>query len=73
MTLFRVSTGEDWFKIMFDTTRDKENYNCTPDDSCGSSISFYLAYYVIFFIFFIIIISYVMLNLFVLVMMSNFE
>jgi hypothetical protein len=35
LTLFRISTGEDWYKIMFDTTRTAE-YDCTPGDSCGS-------------------------------------
>jgi hypothetical protein len=27
ITLFRISTGEDWYKIMFDTTRDA-SYRC---------------------------------------------
>ena len=34
LTLFRMSTGEDWYKIMFDTTRD-DDFGCTPGDSCG--------------------------------------
>lgn len=34
LTLFRQSTGEDWHKIMFDTTRDS-SFNCTST-SCGN-------------------------------------
>ena len=36
MTLFRMSTGEDWYKIMFDTQRTIRA-NCIQDISCGSS------------------------------------
>jgi len=42
VTLFRISTGEDWYKIMFDTTRESYSdqgqfmqYDCKT--SCGSS------------------------------------
>ena len=42
-----MSTGEDWYKIMFDTTREK-NDNCILGVSCGSKFN------TLFFIFFII-------------------
>lgn len=35
LTLFRVSTGEVWYRIMFDTTRDRA-YGCLEGDSCGA-------------------------------------
>ena len=35
ITLFRCSTGEDWFKIMYDTMRTEPN--CTKGVNCGSS------------------------------------
>ena len=64
MVLFRVSTGEDWHLIMFDTTRtDLEN--CT-ETSCGNYG------YTIFFISFIVIVQYIMLNLYVLILMDTF-
>lgn len=30
-------TGEDWYRIMFDTTREPSD-GCIPNVSCGSSI-----------------------------------
>lgn len=35
LTLFRISTGEDWYRIMFDVTRN-EQFGCVENDSCGS-------------------------------------
>ena len=34
-----MSTGEDWYKIMFDCARDK-SYGCVDGDSCGNCIFF---------------------------------
>jgi hypothetical protein len=51
---------------MFDTTRDKA-YGCIEDDSCGSYAN------TLFFMLFILVATYMMLNLFILVLMQNFE
>jgi hypothetical protein len=59
------STGEDWHKIMFDTTRNSA-FNCT-ETSCGQT------YNIIIFVVFIIFQQYIMLNLYIIVMMQNFE
>ncbi|CAD8210431.1 unnamed protein product [Paramecium octaurelia] len=53
--LFQCSTGEDWHKIMFDTMRGGQEYNC------------------VFFILFIIIQQYIMLNLFILIILDQYE
>ena len=39
LTLFRMSTGEDWYKIAFDTTRDS-NFGCDKIECEGSSINY---------------------------------
>ena len=62
--LFSISTGEDWNRIMFDTMRLPPD--CIPDKTCGSAIA------PVFFLTFIMIVSYVMLNLFILVIIQNF-
>ena len=59
--LFRVSTGEDWNRIMFDTMRTED---CIPNETCGTP------YAPIFFILFILICTYIMLNLFILVIIQ---
>ena len=41
-TLFRCSTGEDWFKIMFDTMKTSED-GCIEKVNCGSRI--FINYY----------------------------
>ena len=51
---------------MFDTTRDTA-YGCIEDDSCGSYAN------TLFFMLFILVATYMMLNLFILVLMQNFE
>ncbi|CAD8085427.1 unnamed protein product [Paramecium sonneborni] len=53
--LFRCSTGEDWYKVMFDTIQDGQGYYC------------------IFFIIFIVIQQYIMLNLFILIILDQYE
>ncbi|KAL7018829.1 hypothetical protein ACKWTF_010927 [Chironomus riparius] len=69
MLLFRCATGESWPNIMLACLRGKP---CDPNakkdgDSCGSSLAY--AYFVSF-IFFC---SFLMLNLFVAVIMDNFD
>ena len=62
-----MSTGEDWYKIMFDTTREKDDQCSDATNSCGNKLN------VLFFVIFTIIVQYVMLNLFILVIMQSFE
>lgn len=62
--LYRQSTGEDWHRIMYDTMRTD---NCTPNVDCGHG------YHAIFFLLFIVITVFIMYNLFILVIISNFE
>ena len=75
MTLFRMSTGEDWYKIMFDLSRPLgDTYGCHYDSCQGSGLNnIFLALSIVFFIFYILIVQYIMLNLFILVLMQNFE
>ena len=60
--LIRMSTGEDWPTIMFDTMNTDED--CIPDFNCG------IAYSPVFFIPFVMICTYVMLNLFIMVIIQ---
>ncbi|CAH1959850.1 unnamed protein product [Acanthoscelides obtectus] len=69
MLLFRCATGENWPSIMLSCVKGKK---CDPnsgkkDDECGHNIAY--AYFVSF-IFFC---SFLMLNLFVAVIMDNFD
>jgi hypothetical protein len=64
--LFALSTGEDWNKAMFDCSRSKE-WGCIENINCGSFAAF------IFFPALIVIVSYVMLNLFILVIIQQFD
>jgi len=57
--LMRVSTGEDWNKIMYDVSRVPPH--CIPGETCGSEYAY------LFFIIFIMLCSFIMLNLFILV------
>jgi len=58
--LFALSTGEDWNKVMFDCSRSKSD-GCVEGINCGK----WFAYP--FFFVLILLCSYVMLNLFILV------
>lgn len=62
--LFRVSTGEDWPKIMNDVSYTGED--CIEGINCGTELA------PLFFIMFVMICSYVMLNLFVLIILQQF-
>lgn len=66
--LFALSTGEDWNKVMFDCSRSQED-GCVKGVSCAQYPNVTFG----FFIFMIIVCSYVMLNLFVLVIIQQFE
>jgi hypothetical protein len=63
--LFRISTGEDWNRIMFDTMNYDQD--CVPNETCGSIMA------VPFFLLFILICTYIMLNLFILVIIQQFD
>lgn len=63
---FALSTGEDWNKVMFDCSRSKEE-GCIEGKTCGGKFSF------IYFILLILVCSHVMLNLFILVIIQQFE
>ncbi|CDW83739.1 cation channel family protein [Stylonychia lemnae] len=63
--LLRISTGEDWPTIMYDTMNTDST--CIQGKNCGYSYS------PVFFIAFVMICSYVMLNLFVLIILQQFE
>lgn len=59
--LFAISTGENWPIIMFDCSRTKEE-GCIEGETCGSSPWSFLYFFMM-----VLVCSYVMLNLFVLV------
>lgn len=63
--LFRISTGEDWPKIMNDVSYTGDD--CIEGINCGTELA------PLFFIMFVMICSYVMLNLFVLIIIQQFE
>jgi len=63
--LFSISTGEDWNRIMFDCGRQPPN--CIQGATCGSPIAS------VFFLSFIMIVSNIMLNLFILVIIQQFD
>ena len=63
--LFSIATGEDWNKIMYDTMRLPPD--CEPEVSCGTGIA------PLFFLMFNLIVSNIMLNLFVLVIIQQFD
>ena len=64
--LFALSTGEDWNKVMFDCSRTPE-WGCVENINCGGFFAF------LFFPGLIVIASYVMLNLFILVIIQQFD
>uniref|UniRef100_A0A1B0DH05 Voltage-dependent calcium channel alpha-1 subunit IQ domain-containing protein n=1 Tax=Phlebotomus papatasi TaxID=29031 RepID=A0A1B0DH05_PHLPP len=74
LVLFRSATGEAWQDIMLDCSSRPGEVNCDPksDDSgskegCGSSIAFP------YFISFYVLCSFLIINLFVAVIMDNFD
>uniref|UniRef100_A0AAR2JAI4 Voltage-dependent calcium channel alpha-1 subunit IQ domain-containing protein n=1 Tax=Pygocentrus nattereri TaxID=42514 RepID=A0AAR2JAI4_PYGNA len=67
MLLFRSATGESWQEIMLSCLAGQE---CEPDPSIGGCGTDFAYFYFVSFIFFS---SFLMLNLFVAVIMDNFE
>jgi len=66
LLLLALMTGEDWNRVMFDCSRTKED-GCVAGKNCGSWIAF------IYFNGLIIVCSYVMLQLFILVIIQQFD
>ena len=64
LMLFRIATGEEWNLVMNDTMNPA---NCLDESQCVSAFS------PLYFISFILICSYVMLNLFVLIILQQFD
>lgn len=64
--LIRMSTGEDWNCVMQDTMKTEAD-GCIKGINCGS------AYSPLFFIPYMMICTFIMLNLFVLVIIQQFE
>ena len=62
ITLLRISTGEEWNRIMEDC--QLTGIECSPGRTCGSKLA------PIYFFSFVIVCSYVMLNLFILVIIQ---
>ena len=66
--VFALSTGEDWNKVMFDVNRTPAD-NCVKGITCGMDSP--LGYW--YFILLVLVCSHVMLNLFILVIIQQFE
>jgi hypothetical protein len=64
--LFSLSTGEDWNRVMFDCSRSAAD-GCIDGLSCGTPWSFVYHLLILF------VCSWVMLNLFILVIIQQFE
>ncbi|KAF6217290.1 hypothetical protein GE061_001644 [Apolygus lucorum] len=73
LVLFRSATGEAWQDIMLDTSSRPGEVKCDPfsddasSDSCGSDLAFP------YFISFYVLCSFLIINLFVAVIMDNFD
>ena len=65
LTLFVISTGENWNGLMYDCIDTPPN--CVPGKTCGTSLA------PIFYIIFVLFVQNVMLNLFILVILTQFE
>lgn len=64
LLLFSISTGEEWNRIMYDCSHTPPD--CIPQETCGS----YFA--PLYFISVILLVTYVMLNLFILIIIQQF-
>lgn len=65
LTLFVIATGENWNGLMYDCLNTPPN--CEPGVDCGTSAA------PLFYIVFVIFVQNVMLNLFILVILTQFE
>jgi hypothetical protein len=63
--MLRLSTGEDWPVVMFDCMNTDEN--CIPCVNCGTIWAF------VFYIIFVVIQQYIMVNLFILIILQQFD
>jgi hypothetical protein len=63
--MLRLSTGEDWPVVMFDCMNTDEN--CIPGVNCGTIWAF------VFYIIFVVIQQYIMVNLFILIILQQFD
>ncbi len=63
--MLRLSTGEDWPTVMFDLMNIDEN--CIPGKNCGTTWAS------AFFIAFVLIQQYIMVDLFVLIILQQFD
>jgi hypothetical protein len=66
LLLFSLSTGENWPVIMFDCSRTKAD-GCIENETCGASPYSFWYFYMM-----VLVCSYVMLNLFILVILEQF-
>lgn len=66
LLLLAMMTGEDWNRVMFDCSRTPED-GCIEGENCGSAFAF--SYFNVL----IIVCSYVMLQLFILVIIQQFD
>merc|ERR1712045_394940 len=65
LLLFAISTGEEWNILMYDCGRLPPD--CEPDVTCGHPLAWF--YYTVF----IILVTHIMLNLFILVIIEQFD
>lgn len=68
LLIFALATGEDWNKIMFDCSRTEID-DCIPNLSCSKWTPWSYWYFIML----VLICSHVMLNLFILVIIQQFE
>jgi hypothetical protein len=67
MLLFAVATGENWPIIMFDCSRTPQD-GCIEGETCGTRLWSFVYFHLM-----VLVCSYVMLNLFVLVILEQFN
>ncbi len=65
MMMLRLSTGEDWPMVMFDCMNTDDD--CIPGVNCGSVFA------PIFYLVFVVIQQYIMVNLFILIILQQFD
>jgi len=66
MTCIRMLSGENWPDLMIDTMRTSEN-GCIENYDCGNKFNW------VFFVVFNLIMSYIILQLFILVILDEFD
>jgi Ion transport protein len=66
LVVIRMSTGEDWNYVMQDTMKTPAD-GCIPNATCG------ISYAPVFFIPLMMLCTFIMLNLFILVIIQQFE